>query len=81
MAFTSRFSNTKEKRYSINQLEFLSVVWLVEHLEYYIFGKHFTVFIDHPALLSIMKSRPLNNPFNRRLTRRVEKVLKIKFKF
>ena len=51
LAFASRFLNSVEDRYSINELELLGVVWSVEHFKYYLYGKPFTVITDHRALL------------------------------
>ena len=36
VAFASRFLNSNEERYSINELELLGVVWSVEHFKYYL---------------------------------------------
>ena len=52
LAFASRFLNSVEDRYSINELGLLGVVWSVEHFKYYLYGKPFTVITDHRALLS-----------------------------
>ena len=59
VAFASRFLNSNEERYSVNELELL-VVWSVEYFKYYLFGKSFTIITDHRALLSIMKEHRTN---------------------
>ena len=46
VAFASRFLNSVEDRYSINELELLGVVWSIEHFKYYLYGKPFTVITD-----------------------------------
>ena len=51
----SRFLNSNDERYSINELGLLGVVLSVECFKYYLFGKSSTIITDHPALLSIMK--------------------------
>ena len=56
VAFASRFLNSNEERYSINELEMLGVIWAIKYFEYYLFGKNFTVLTDHRALLSVLKS-------------------------
>ena len=53
-AFASRFLNSNEERYSINELELLGVFWAIEYFKYYLFGKNFTVLTDHRALLSVL---------------------------
>ena len=51
----SRFLNKAEKKYSINELELLGVVWALEHFKPYLLVHHFTVQTDHRALLSILR--------------------------
>ena len=36
VAFASRFLNSNEERYSVNQLELLGVVWSVNYFKYYL---------------------------------------------
>ena len=79
VAFASRFLNSVEDRYSINELELLGVVWSVEHFKYYLYGKPFTVITDHRALLSIMSENRSNKSYNSRLTRWVDRLLPIDF--
>ena len=52
IAYASRFLNSLEEKYLINELELLAVVWATEHFKYYLYGKHFTVITDHQALIS-----------------------------
>ena len=75
VAFASRFLNSAENRYSINELDILGVVWSIEHFNYYLFGKPFTVITDHRALLSIMRENKTNKSYNSRLTRWVDRLL------
>ena len=79
VAFASRFLNSVEDRYSINELELLAVVWSVEHFKYYLYGKPFTVITDHRALLSIMRENRSNKSYNSRLTRWVDRLLPFDF--
>ena len=79
VAFASRFSNSVEDRYSINELELLGVVWSVEHFKYYLYGKPFTVITDHRALLSIMRENRSNKSYNSRLTHWVDRLLPFDF--
>ena len=79
VAFASRFLNSVEDRYSINELELLGVVWSVEHFKYYLYGKPFTVITDHRALLSIMRENRSNKSYNSRLTRWVDRLLPFDF--
>ena len=79
VAFASRFLNSNEDRYSINELELLGVVWSVEHFKYFLYGKPFTVITDHRALLSIMRGNRSNKSYNSRLTRWVDRLLPFDF--
>ena len=75
VAFGSRFLNSNEERYSINELEFLGVVWSVEYFKFYLFVKSFTIITDNRALLSIMKEDRSNKSYNSRLSRWVDRLL------
>ena len=39
IAYTSRFLNSCEERYSVNELELLGVVWSIEYFKNYLYGK------------------------------------------
>ena len=69
VAFASRFLNSVEDRYIIDELKLFGVVWSVEHFKYYLYGKPFTVITDHRALLSIMREKRANKSYNSRFTR------------
>ena len=79
IAFTSRFLNSCEERYSVNELELLGVVWSIEYFKNYLYGKQFKVITDHRALLSIMKEHRSNKSYNSRLTRWVDRLLPYQF--
>ena len=79
IAFASRFLNSCEERYSVNELELLGVVWSTEYFKNYLYGKQFKVITDHRALLSIMKEHRSNKSYNSRLTRWVDRLLPFQF--
>ena len=79
VAFASRFLNSNEERYSVNELELLGFVWSVEYFKYYLFGKLFTIITDHRALLSIMKEHRSNKSYNSRVTRWIDRLLPFDF--
>ena len=79
IAFASRFLNSYEERYSVNELELLGVVWSTEYFKNYLYGKQFKVITDHRALLSIMKEHRSNKSYNSRLTRWVDRLLPFQF--
>ena len=51
IAFASRFLKSCEERYSVNELELFGVFWSTENFKNYLYGKHFKVITDHPALI------------------------------
>ena len=79
ISFASRFLNSSEERYSINELELLGVVWSIEYFKNYLYGKEFTIITDHRALLSILKEYRSNKSYNSRLSRWVDRLLPYQF--
>ena len=79
IAFTFQFLNSCKKRYSVNKLDILGVVWSIEYFKNYLYGKHFTVITDHRALLSILKKIRSNKSYNSRLTRWIDRLLPFQF--
>ena len=79
ICFASRFLNSTEERYSINELELLGVVWSIEYFRNYLYGKEFTIITDHCALLSILKEHRSNKSYNCRLSRWVDRLLPYQF--
>ena len=47
IGFASRFFSDTEKKYAINDLELLAVVWGLEHLRIHIYGKPIKLLTDH----------------------------------
>ena len=79
ISFASRFLNSSEERYIINELELLGVVWSIEYFKNYLFGKEFTIITDHHALLSTLKEHRSNKSYNSRLSRWVDRLLPYQF--
>ena len=79
IAFASRFLNSTEERYSVNELELLGKVWSIDYFKYYLYGKNFTVVTDHRALLSILKEHRSNKSYNSRLSRWIDRLLTYNF--
>ena len=79
IAFASRFLNSGEERYNVNELELLGVVWSIEYFKNYLYGKHFKVITNHRALLSIMKENRSNKSYNSRLSHWVDRLLPFQF--
>ena len=79
IAFASRFLNSTEERYSVNELELLGIVWSIDYFKYYLYGKNFTVVTDHRDLLSILKEHRSNKSYNSRLSRWIDRLLPYNF--
>ena len=56
IAYASRFLNSLEEKYSVNELELLGVVWAIEHFKYYLYGKNITIITNHQALISALNA-------------------------
>ena len=79
ISFASRFLNSSEERYSINDLELPGVVWSIEYFKNYLYGKEFTIITDHRALLSILNEHRSNKSYKSRLSRWVDRLLPYQF--
>ena len=79
IAYASRFLNSLEEKYSVNELELLGVVWSVEHFKYYLYGKHFTVITDHQALISALNASERSKTSQSRLTRWINRLKQFHF--
>ena len=78
IAYASRFLINNEQKYSINELELLSVVWSLKHLKYNLYGSRLTLQTDHQALLSALKDNR-GKTYQSRLTRWVDRLLPFNF--
>ena len=81
IAFASRFLNSCEERYSVNELELLGVIWSIEYFRNYLIGKNFTVIKGYRALISFMKENRSNKLYNSRLTCLMDRLLPFQFDF
>ena len=79
IAYASRFLNTLEEKYSVDELELLGVVWAIEHFKYYLCGKHFTVITDHQALISALNASERSKKIQSRLTRWIDRLIPFHF--
>ena len=79
VVFASRFLNSVEDRYRINELELLGVVRSIEHFKYFFYDQLFKVITDHRTLQSIMRENRANKSYNSRLTRWVDRLLPFDF--
>ena len=50
IAFGSRYLNNTEKNNSIGKLDLLVVVWGLENISFYLYGKKVLLYADHKTL-------------------------------
>ena len=74
IGFASRFLSDTEKKYAINELELLAVVWGLEHFRLYIYGKPIKLLTDHQALEPLIKRNRSNRTYSARLTRWLDRL-------
>ena len=60
VAFYSRQLQGAETRYSATELEGLAIFKSINFFDHFLFGQKFTVYTDHKALVSLLKSKRLN---------------------
>ena len=74
IAFGSRYLNESEQNYSIGELELLAVVWGLEKLRFYLYGKKVFLYTDHQALEPLIKRNRCNRQYSARLTRWLDRL-------
>ena len=74
IAISSRFLNDSEKNYSIGELELLAVVWGLEKLRFYSYGKKVFLYTDHQALEPLIKRNRCKKQNSARLTRLLDRL-------
>ena len=74
IAFGSRYLNDTEKNYSISELELLAVVWGLEKIRFYLYGKKVFSYTDHQALELLIKRNRSNHQNSARLTRWLDRL-------
>ena len=64
VAFASRALHDGEKGYGATKRELLACVFALKHFRYYLFGRHFTLYTDHKALVCIHTQKQTNQMIN-----------------
>ena len=63
-AFASRFLSDTERKYAINELELLEVVWVLEHFRLCSYGRPIKPLTDHQALEPLIKRYRSNKTYS-----------------
>ena len=79
IAFTSRFLNAAEQKYSTNELELLAVVWSCEFFRNYLLGNQFQIITDHKAIFTTLTENRGNKTYQSRLTRWADRMLPFEY--
>ena len=74
VAFASRFLTDCERKYAINELELLGVLWGLEYFRYYVYGKRINLLTDHQALQPLLKRNRAHKQYSARLTRWLDRL-------
>ena len=74
IGFASRYLSDTEKKYVINELELLAIVWGLEHFRLYIYGKPIELLTDHQALEPLIKRNRSNKTYIARMTRWLDRL-------
>ena len=76
VAYASKFLNTCETKFSVNELELLAAV---EYFKYYLYGRRFTLITDDQAMVSAFTINKNNKTFQSRLTKWTNRLLPFDF--
>ena len=74
IGFASRYLSDTEKKYAINELEPLAVVWGLEHFRLHIYGKPIEISTDHQSVKPLIKGNRSNKTYSARLTRWLDRL-------
>ena len=77
--FVSRTLCPAEKNYSVPELETLAVVWCVERLRQYLYGRSFKIRTDHCSLRQVLTGKLDNAVLSSRVTRWALKLMSYRF--
>ena len=62
ICYISKALNEREKKYCITEKESLALVWAIQKLNVYLYGKHFQAYVDHQPLKFIFGPRNKGSP-------------------
>lgn len=73
IAFASRGLRPAEFNYSITEKEMLAALWGMEHFDFYLYGREFTLYTDHKALEAWTTKGILNSARIERWSERLQR--------
>ena len=79
VAYASRFLNSLEEKFSVNELELLGVAWAIEQFKYFLYGKIFNAITDHQALISALNASEWSKASQSQLTRWIDRLIPFHF--
>src|SRR5208337_3290654 len=65
ICYTSKGTNKEEQNYEAMKIECLAVKWAIQHFNYYLAGRHFTVIMDHSALKWLFSKKEPSGQYTR----------------
>ncbi|CAK1598092.1 unnamed protein product [Parnassius mnemosyne] len=65
IAYASRTLSDTESRYSTIERELLAIIWAVKHFRPYLYGRKFTIYIDHRPLVWLYSLKEPNSKLTR----------------
>ena len=80
VCFISRCLHDQEKKYSASELETLGVIWAVERLHKYLYGRPFEIRTDHIALKSVLMGKVRKDVAPARVVRWATRLLPYHYK-
>ncbi|XP_046686638.1 uncharacterized protein LOC124372302 [Homalodisca vitripennis] len=80
VAYGSRRLSDAEKKYTTTEKECIAVVWAAQHFRQFLWGRKFTIVVDHHALCWLDKNRDLSGRLGRWALKLMEFDYKIKHK-
>ena len=79
IAYASKFPNSLEEKYSMNEFELLGFVWAINHFKNYFYEKNFTVITANQALMNALNASERPKTSQGRLTRLIDRLIPFTF--
>jgi hypothetical protein len=80
IAFSSRKLSDAERKYCTTEKECIAVVWAVQHFRHFLWGRPFTIVVDHHALCWLDKNKDVSGRLGRWALKLMEFDYKVRHK-